>query len=234
MFKSVCVFALALLLTACGVPKLRPAVPPGPVAAAPAQPSAGRIYRIDEARSELRILVYRAGPLARLGHNHVIVNRSIHGAITLGGDGTASVTLKVPAAAFVVDDAQARSEEGADFPGEIPDDAKSGTRRNMLGTSVLDADEFPEISVDCVSVSQAPELPGGGTLTATVTVKLAGHDSRFDVPVTLAGDSRSLSASGSVEILQSALGLRPYSLMLGALQVQDALTIKFNFLAVAG
>jgi hypothetical protein len=134
VFKSVCVFALALLLAACGVPKLRPVVPPGSGAAAPVQPSAGRIYRIDEGRSELRILVYRAGPLARLGHNHVIVNRSIHGAITLGDNGAASVTLKVPAAAFVVDDAQARSEEGADFPGEIPDDAKSGTRRNMLGT----------------------------------------------------------------------------------------------------
>ena len=35
----------------------------------------GRVYRIDERQSELRILVYRAGPLARLGHNHVMVNR---------------------------------------------------------------------------------------------------------------------------------------------------------------
>jgi len=30
---------------------------------------------------------------------------------------------------------------------------------------------------------------------------------------------------------QTALGLTPYSLMLGALQVQDAITIKFNIVA---
>jgi hypothetical protein len=234
VFKSVCVCALALLLAACGVPKPRPAAPEKSGAPPPAaEPATGRIYRIDEGQSELRILVYRAGPLARLGHNHVIVNRSVHGMVSLGADQDASCSLKVPAAAFVVDDARARLEEGADFPGEIPDDAKSGTLRNMLGTSLLDADEFSVIAVDCISVSHLPELPGAGRLTAKVAVSVAGHESSFDIPVTLTGDSRRLSATGTVELRQSALGLTPYSLMMGALQVQDALTIKFEFVAVA-
>jgi hypothetical protein len=34
-----------------------------------------------------------------------------------------------------------------------------------------------------------------------------------------------------LELRQTALGLTPYSLMLGALQVQDAIRIKFNIVA---
>jgi hypothetical protein len=236
VFKSVCVAALALLLAACGVPKPRPAGPQNAGASVHApNPPAGRIYRIDEGQSQLRILVYRAGPLARLGHNHVIVNRSVHGTVSLGdAQGESLFSLKVPAAAFVVDDAGARLEEGADFAGEIPDDAKSGTLRNMLGASLLDAGEFPQIAVDCIAVSGTPVLPGNGPLMASVLVSVAGHESRFDVPFTLRGDSRRLSATGSVELRQSALGLTPYSLMLGALQVQDAMTIKFEIVAVQG
>jgi hypothetical protein len=40
-----------------------------------------------------------------------------------------------------------------------------------------------------------------------------------------------LSAKGSLELRQSAIGLAPYSLMMGALQVQDAMTIKFDIVA---
>jgi len=54
----------------------------------------------------------------------------------------------------------------------------------------------------------------------------------IEVPFTLEIDSGSLSAAGSLELRQSALGLTPYSLMLGALQVQDALTVKFKIVAV--
>jgi hypothetical protein len=87
---------------------------------------AGKVYRVDEGQSELRVLVYRAGPLARFGHNHVVVNRALGGAVNLG-DGAAEFRLNVPVAGFVVDDAQARREEGADFVAEVPDEAKSGT-----------------------------------------------------------------------------------------------------------
>ena len=47
-------------------------------------------------------------------------------------------------------------------------------------------------------------------------------------------DSGRLSATGVLELRQSALGLTPYSLMLGALQVQDQMTVKFKIVAVAG
>lgn len=256
MSKIFCIGALALVLAACGVFQARHAGPKTPGASpelqAPAPPidqgSAGATYRVDETESELRILVYRAGPLARLGHNHVMVNRRLRGAVNLAGAagasaaGASSFWLSVPSAAFDVDQPRARAEEGADFAAAVPDDAKSGTLQNMLSAAVLDAAEFPEITVRSIAVAspQGAEGPGATgateaprTMIASVTVGVAGHESTIDVPFTLQMESGRLSATGTLELRQSALGLTPYSLMLGALQVQDQMTIKFKIVAQA-
>jgi YceI-like domain len=227
------VAAFALLLAACGAQKVRQTATQIPGESAPAASAvAARSYRIDANQSELRILVYRAGPLARFGHNHVMVNRSISGSVDFGGAATASAfQLSVPVGGFVVDDAQARSEEGPDFAGDIPDDAKSGTLRNMLSAAGLDADEFPAMTVKSVAASGELDASGAGALIATVAISVAGHESTIDVPFTVASGADRLSAAGSLELRQSSLGLTPYSLMLGALQVQDALTIKFRIVA---
>ena len=231
VFKRLSIGLLALLLAACGAPRLRQAPPQNP-AETPSTanlPGPGRVYRIDESRSELRILVYRAGPLAHLGHNHVIINRSLHGVVDLAETGESVFSMEVPAAGFVVDEAQARSEEGADFAAAVSDDAKSGTLRNMLGTALLDADEFPTIIVK--GAAAVPRGAPQADVTVAVAISVAGHESTINVPLTLRSGSNHLSARGSLELRQSALGLSPYSLMLGALQVQDAMTIRFDIAA---
>lgn len=228
MFKRVAVAALVLMLAGCAAYESRHVgqPPPGESPWPAALRISGKTYRIDDARSELRILVYRAGPLARLGHNHVLVNRSLQGLAKLAGD-KSGFWMNVPVKGFVVDDAQARREEGADFAAEVPDDAKSGTLEHMLSAAVLDAVEFPEISLTGIA---GP--PGARPLVVSVTVRVAGHESTLEVPFTLGIEAGTLSASGSMELRQSTLGLSPYSLMLGALQVQDAMTVKFKIVAV--
>jgi polyisoprenoid-binding protein YceI len=232
VWKSLSVGALALLLAACGGLKPRHVAPPKPEesAARPGLPP-GRIYRVDEKQSELRVLVYRAGPLARFGHNHVIVNHTIHGTVSLAdAAGKSAFQLNVPVAGFVVDDAEARREEGADFAGDIPEDAKSGTLHNLLSAALLDADEFPMITVNGVAMAAAQDRSGAST--AAVAISVAGHESTIEVPFALHLDSGRVSVTGSLELRQSVLGLTPYSLMLGALQVQDAITIKFDIVAL--
>jgi hypothetical protein len=210
-------------------------------------------------QSELRVLVYRAGPLARMGHNHVMVNRSLRGEVDLPRDvAAASFRLIVPADAFMVDDADARREEGSDFAGDVPDDARSGTLRNMLSPAVLDAAEFPEITVQSLAVqgqmaldeesstptssrsARAPvRAPDGtktmrGQLIVTVALSVTGHQLTREVPMSLLLYSGGLASIGELRVRQSDLGVTPYSLMLGALQVQDEITIKFKIVAVEG
>ena len=84
-----------------------------------------------------------------------------------------------------------------------------------------------------IAAAQSATAQDVATLTATVAISVAGHESTIDVPFTLRSDSSHLSATGSLELRQSTLGLTPYSLMLGALQVQDAMTIKFTLVAVS-
>ena len=235
MFKSLGVGVLVLALAACGAPRTRQGAPQSPDESAgrPELPVGGAVYHVDEAQSELRILVFRAGPLAHFGHNHVMVNRTIRGAVTVAdAPDSPAFWLSVPAAGFVVDDAQARAEEGADFAAAVPDEARSGTLQNMLGAAVLDAAEFPSITVKSLRVSAAQDAANPGAMSAAVTVGVAGHESTIDVPFTLQRDPGRLSATGRVELRQTDLGLTPYSLMLGALQVQDAMTVKFKIVAL--
>jgi hypothetical protein len=229
VFKICAAGFAVLLLAACGAPKIKPGS--GPTAARPLPAAGTPAYLIDPAQSELRLLVYRTGPLARLGHNHVIVNRALAGWVDAAEPLTSgSFSLRVPVAEFVVDDAEARGEEGADFSAAVPDDAKSGTLHNMLGTALLDAAQYPTITL----ISTAIQQQQPGKLLATITVTLKDRASVIAVPFTLETSADRLAASGMAALRQSELGLTPFSVMLGALQVQDEITIKFRLVAVKG
>jgi hypothetical protein len=239
----------ALLPAACGTPTPQPdaqhgAVPTLPggrsgvdraAAFPPGDPAPGPgVFRIDTARSSLRLLVYRAGAMARLGHNHVISQGKLDGWVKYSGSVTdAALLLRVPVGDFVVDDAALRGEEGPDFAADVPEDAKGGTKHNMLSEALLDAGHFPSLTLRSLAVKRDPPGASGGTVTATLAVSVAGHASTLVVPFVLVDEGRVLRAVGSVKLRQSALGLVPFSVMLGALQVQDEFTVKFELLAAA-
>jgi hypothetical protein len=228
--KRIGVLALAALMTACATHPQRAASPAQPAAGAAlaSLPAAG-IYRIDSHQSELRVLVYRAGSLAHLGHNHVLVNRSLSGQVIVAPTFAASsFGLSVPVDEFIVDDGQARREEGADFPGDIPEDAKTGTLRNMLGTKQLDAARFPLLLVKSTAFDNST-----GAVTAILEVNVAGHLSSVSAPFSWQAESGRLTASANFELRQTALGLSPYSLFGGALQVKDAIYVKIKIIAMA-
>lgn len=176
--------------------------------------------------------------MARLGHNHVIVNRTLGGWVDMGsGPSAASFVLRVPVAGFVVDEAEERLAEGADFSETVAADAQTGTRRNMLSAAVLDADRFPEITLTSVGVAPAAAgktaaLKTPAMLSATLAVELAGHRSTLVVPFKLEMSAGGVAASGTIVVRQSSMGLTPLSIMFGALQVQDEISIKFTLVAL--
>jgi hypothetical protein len=247
MLKRLCIAIAAAALVSCTASKPPPSPPaseartfplntPQRVPAAPGVPPAGAqaagwpalgTYRIDSSQSELRLLVYRAGALASLGHNHVIVNRSVNGTIEVGPSWAASsFTLSAAVAAFIIDDSQARAEEGEDFAGDVSDGAKSGTWNNMTGPALLDAVHYPVISVHSVRLELLQGVP-----TATMIVSIAGHDSSILEPLVMHVEKYGLAASASFDLSQTAVGLTPFSLMLGALAVRDTMRVKLKLIA---
>jgi hypothetical protein len=230
--------ALALLLAACGAPPPRP---PNPHPAAPPPANAhGTAYRIDSAHSELRLLVYRAGALAALGHDHVIVNRALEGWVSPAGSSAgAAFFLSIPTSGFVVDEAAARAQEGAEFSEAVGDDAKAGTLHNMLSPALLDAQNYAAITVQSISIepgaAQAPPADGQVSpagMQATLRITVAGHDSSLVLPFTVETSAGRLHAQAAFTVQQTALGLTPFTALLGALRVDDQLRVKLNLLAV--
>jgi polyisoprenoid-binding protein YceI len=227
--KLTAALLIALWLLGCSLPAGRPteapAVAQAPRVATPAHAAAD--YRIDSARSELRVLVYRAGPMAFLGHDHVIVNRALAGWVDPGpGIGAASFHLEIPVGEFAVDDAAARLAEGPDFAEEVADDAKRGTQHNMLGEALLDAQAFPMIVVQSIGFEGTEPA-----LTATVSITAVGHESTQVVPFNLVRTATQLTARADFNLAQSSLGLTPISVMMGALRVQDEMRVKIELVA---
>lgn len=226
MIRQLQWMAAGLMLASCASPP--PPVPPAsdavPAAASPA-PVAARHFEIDPANSEIRVLVYRGGLLASLGHNHVIVNRAIAGTVQLPDDvHAAHLVLEIPVSGFVVDEDAVRAEEGPAFAGSRGEDVKGGTLRNMLGAALLDGAHFPGIRIESLAVTGAePRL----TVALRVTVKGRPHE--LQVPFELQRRDGRLIGTGRTQLTHAQLGLKPYSVAAGALAVQEAFDIKFHF-----
>ena len=233
-WKLLPVLSLAML-NGCPAPPRLP--PPAPAVPALPAPHVGTPFEIQSQSSLLTILVYRGGALASAGHNHVIASHDLSGAIFIPAEILhSSFEIHVPVATLTVDEAALRAEQSAaDFPPDVSEGAKEGTRRNMLGEALLDAEHNPEIVLRSLQLE-----PAGGAAADSATVlahlqsTVRGQQRSFTVPVRyrLAGDG-SLEAAGEFPLRQSELGLTPFSAMLGALQVQDEMRVSFHIVARA-
>ncbi len=223
----VLVAAVLLSQAACRpVRESAPAVPEAPRVSREAPAGYAR-YTVISGESEVRALVFRDGPMARFGHNHVIRSQGLRGDVYLGTTGEEPhLRLVLPAESFAVDDAAARAEEGAEFPGVVPDDAIAGTRRNMLGDGVLDAGNFPEIRLTSRRVTgKAPDYQ------VTVAVEVKGRTHDVVVPVHVEQAPGQLRATGQLTVTHADLGLTPFSVMGGLLSVRNEITLRFRIVA---
>jgi len=221
----------AAAITGCGPRRGEPPPPPPPTPAAAGVtvPQGARLYTIDAAASSVTLRVYRAGPLAKLGHNHVITSTQVAGqAWTTGAPAGSGFELRVPVAGLTVDDPAARAAAGPDFPGELPGDAREGTRRNLLRPEVLDGERYPEIVVRAEALAGTWAQP---SVTAHVTLK--DRTRPVEVPLTITRDATTLAARGAFRVLQSDFGITPFSVGGGAIQVADAVEVAFDIHATA-
>ena len=205
------------------VTETRPVAPsPAPVTV----PSAAPRYAVDPQASEIRLLIYRDGPLARFGHNHVIVGR-VQGEIRAGETAAGSgFRLEIPAQSLAVDPPAARAEEGEEFVAQVSEPARRGTRENMLGADVLDVVHHPLIRIESVALTGPPWAP---TVSARVTLRGTTRDLSFPAAVVRQGDG--LVVIASFPIRQSDFGIQPFSALNGGLRVRDALDARLRVVA---
>jgi hypothetical protein len=189
---------------------------------------AGSRYAIDPTASDLHWLVYKAGTLARLGHNHTVAVGDLRGYVTKDDSNLAAskFELQFSVAALVIDDPKLRSTLGEEFASVPTADDIGGTRTNMLSDRVLDGENHPTIRV----IGTGP-AGGGGSQVLAVTVEILGRSIPLTVPTSVNVDGDAITASGRFELNHADLGMKPFSVMMGALQVGEKLSFSYRITA---
>ncbi len=178
-----------------------------------------KILRVDTGRSLLVLEVRRAGAFARFGHDHVVASHDVKGYVSLDG---ARADLSVPLAKLVIDEQDLRTEAG--FTTQPTPDDIEGTRRNMLN-KVLEEQRFP------VALIHIERKHSDTVLNVSIT--LHGATRTFDVPAEIQTTSDGLIVSGKMHFNQTDFGITPFSILNGAIQVQDRLDLRFRIVAEA-
>ncbi|WP_420476217.1 YceI family protein [Noviherbaspirillum sp. ST9] len=181
-----------------------------------AQARGQEVLQVDTRHSHVAIEVRRGGPLAGLGHDHVVASRNVQGYVL---PGTGRADLFIPLAQLTVDEAGLREESGMGKPPSA--DAVEGTRRNMLD-KVLEAERFPFALVHIVRRDKDP---------LHVSITLHGRTQEFSSPAHIEQAAGKMTVSGELTIAQSDFGIAPFAVLGGALQVQDTLTLRYRIVA---
>jgi len=195
---------------------------------APAKPHAGTLtLQVDPGRTVVTVIVRRAGPLAKLGHDHVITSADEAGSVWLGSTPVdSSFELTLPVERFDVDLPEARAAAGPEFAAPVPDEARAGTRQNMLRAAVLDGEHFPTITLRSAAASGVWPQP-----IVRVAVTLKGVEREQEIPVVVERDANGVIARGELRLSQAEFGMTPFSVAGGAIQVADTLEIRFEIAA---
>lgn len=218
---------LAVFVAACSTRFPAPGATDSLPAFDPAYFESGQIYDVIPEYSHIHLYVYRAGALAKLGHNHVISTRDVQGKIYRHPMPEKSgMLMRLPVTSFEIDNPALRSAAGEQFNSVPSTQDINGTRDNMLGEKVLNAAEYPYIDIASVLVNKT-----ASHYLALLRFTVAGNTRDIQVPFAIEQTGNQITISGSTRIKQSDLGLTPFSILMGAISVQDEMDVEFHLVA---
>ncbi|WP_276068855.1 YceI family protein [Mycobacterium bourgelatii] len=172
------------------------------------------MWTLDASDGELTVRTGVTGPAARMGHRlTILMTRWQATATWVDGTPTAAEL------AVEVDSMEVQSGEGGVKVLSGPE--KSLVRSNALRS--LNAGRFPEIRFVADAVD---ETEGGYRLTGVLSIRGKSREHVIDLRTEDLGESWRMSAASTVR--QSDYGIKPYSMMMGAMQVADEVTVSFE------
>jgi len=178
------------------------------------------VFRVDPAGSLVIVEVRRAGSLAHLGHDHVVASHDVAGYVA---PDTGRADFLVPLEALVVDEPALRSEVGFDTQPSAADIA--GTRRNML-ERVLETDRYP-----AALIAVRGGLADHGPQPFRIAITLHGTTATVDALARVDRSPDEVTVTGTAALDQSLFGITPFSVLGGALAVQDRVDVRFRIRA---
>jgi polyisoprenoid-binding protein YceI len=175
---------------------------------------------LDGSDGELLIRTGVAGRAARMGHRLTIAMTRWQATVSWsGGEPSEPVAaeLVVEASSFEV-----LHGEGGVKGLSVPE--KALVRSNALKS--LNANRFPDIRFTADCGGTIAKTRDGYRLTGTLSIRGKSREHVIDLHTEDLGDCWRMSAQSKVR--QSDYGVKPYSLLMGSVQVADDVTVTFT------
>ncbi|OBH48187.1 YceI family protein [Mycobacterium mantenii] len=174
----------------------------------------GSLWTIGPADGELLLRTGVTGRAARMGHRLTIAMTRWRATVRWADSQPVSAELAVETDSLEV----LRGDGGVK--------GLSGTEKTLARSNALkslDASRFPEIRYTADAIEKAE---GGYRLTGTLEIRGASHNHVIDLHTEDLGDSWRMSVESTVR--QSDYGIKPYSLLMGSVQVTDDVSLSFS------
>lgn len=171
------------------------------------------LWELDSSDGQLLLTTGVTGPAAKMGHRLTIAvdwNATVE---WVSGE-PASVELTVDVGSLTVQ----RGDGGVTG---LSGPEKALARSNALKS--LDADRFPHIRFRADSIDR---IHDGYRLRGTLEIHGTVRDRVIDLHVEETADRWRMSCGA--EVSHAEFGVKPYSLMMGAMKVADAVTVSFT------
>jgi len=171
-------------------------------------------WTLDASDGELVVRTGVTGRAARMGHRLTIAMTRWQVTVSWTGTEPGSAELSVETDSFEV----LRGEGGVKG---LSGPEKTLVRSNALKS--LDANRFPEIRFATQIIDKTDD---GYRLTGKLQIRGKSRDHVIDLRTEDLGDAWRMSVESSVR--QSDYGVKPYSLLMGSMQVADDVSVSFT------
>lgn len=171
-------------------------------------------WTMDASDGELLLRTGVAGRAARMGHRLTIAMTRWQATVSWAGAEPVSAELTVDVDSFEV----LRGEGGVK--------GLSGPEKVLVKSNAmksLDSGRHPEIRFAADNITKTGD---GYRLSGKLYIKGKSRDHVIDLRTEDLGDSWRMSAESSVR--QSDYGVKPYSLLMGSMQVTDDVSVSFT------
>jgi len=170
-----------------------------------AAPAKGQPRAIDTTKSVMNVHVYKAGLLSALGHDHLISAPIARGRVDVQNR---EVELHSSATALRVQDAKVSDKDRAEI------------QSTMLGSDVLDAENYKEISFRSTGADAA------GTGVWKVTGELTLHGTTQ--PVSMEVREQGGRYTGTCRFKITEFHIKPVKVAGGTIRVKDEVQVEFD------
>ncbi len=209
-------------------------------------------YTVDTEHSVFAVVTHKAGIAARMAHNHLIVPKTYSCEISsaTGTLNDLSFLLQFPVTELAPDIAEAQKQwypaiKAAgilDTPfSELSKSDRTSIREHMLDKGQLDAEQYPEIKAELVSIQSISSVPsikptaGEKTFAHAATIRFTVHGKTVERAVRANVDIENgeLNVEAVGRFRFSEFGFEPYSAFFGAVRNQDEFDLYVRIQAQA-